>query len=317
MTPLVTSHGHAALRLAGSAPDEKLVDTLNALNARLNDLEAKARSTETDVATSRTRDSTPPENQPPRRSERATDGVDLATDESVVLDGSAVSRAKSDIFSIRLIPDTAATRRLDPLRDSENAGGGRAFDPAPLPDAALNAAGVISFRDYPLMNTANAGDDRGFDPTPSPDTSPKAVDVNYFREYPSQGSTNDTGVGNFDTTPPADAASKTADGISSRVYSSPQSTGSEKTVPVDDLTHSTHVALTVGGVSQDTAAAENEARLDVSAAAPDVTTVTSDVASSCPVGISLSLSVSLPSSLCLSLSMSLYLSLFLCLPLSL
>jgi len=140
----VTSHGHAALRLAGSAPDEKLVDTLNALNARLNDLEAKARSTETDVATSRTRDSTPPENQPPRRSERATDGVDLSTDESVVLDGSAVSRAKSDIFSIRLIPDTAATRRLDPLRDSENAGGGRAFDPAPLPDAALNAAGVIS-----------------------------------------------------------------------------------------------------------------------------------------------------------------------------
>ena len=58
LTPLVTSHGHAALRLAGSAPDGKLVDTLNALTARLNDLEAKARSTETDVATSRTRDST-------------------------------------------------------------------------------------------------------------------------------------------------------------------------------------------------------------------------------------------------------------------
>ena len=211
LSTLVTSHGHAALRLAGSAPDGKLVDTLNALSARLSDLEAKARSTETDVATSRTRD-TPPENQPPRRSERATDGVDLATVESVVLDGSAVSRAKSDIFSIRLIPDTATTRRLDPLQDSENAG-----------------------------------------------------------------------VGNFDTTPPADGASKTADGISSRVYSSPQSTGSEKTVPVDDFTRSTHIAPTAGGVSQDTAAAENDAKLDVSASAPDVTTVTSDVASSCPV----------------------------------
>ena len=156
-------------------------------------------------------------------------------------------------------------------------------------------------------------------PTPSPDTSPKAVDVNYFREYPSQGSTNDTGVGNFDTTPPADAASKTADGISSRVYSSPQSTDLKRQCQSMILPTQPMSRLPLVGLPRHCCCRER-GELDVSAAAPDVTTVTSDVASSCPVGISLSsvsVCLSLPSSLCLSLSMSLYLSLFLCLPLSL